>query len=238
MMSAMFVILFVASASVQNIYLGESRDRDKLAFTFESQAVARIALWKLLNSYPPTYAGILTLPYEMELKVMNRVYNVRIEAEDSKVPVNRLNLNELMNLTDIFLGDRNKGRLIFTYLQLNGRMNSVNELYNIIGSNGFGKLKDHVTAYSPRLNLNYADEKSIRVIGLGRGDIEAIISRRKDGVVNIMDITNTFNETILLKYATSTPRPAYYRIKVRMAKPFYSEAEYILSPDMQILDRL
>lgn len=237
-MSALFVMLFIASVSVQSTYFGESIKRDRLAFIFESQAVARIALWRLLNSYPPTYTGILALPYLTEISVMNRTYEVIIEAEDSKVPINRLDTNGYERFAETLLGNKDVGKLIFEYVQRNGHIDSINELYNLIGEDAFFKVKKIITAYAPRLNLNYASYESLIIIGLSRNDIEAIISRRKYGVINIMDVNNAFNEHILLKYVISTPRPSYYRVRVKMKKPFVLEVEYILSPDVKILDRI
>ncbi|MCS7307415.1 MAG: hypothetical protein NZ526_02560 [Aquificaceae bacterium] len=238
MLSLLSTVLFSVSTSLSTLYRRDKIERDRVAFVYEAHAVAKLSLWRLLNSYPPAYPGLLSLPYETKVKIQKREYLVRIDAEDGNLPASKLSKDEWERFLISFVGDRRVAEKIAIDIHNYGRIRSINELYWIVGEDKFPRMREYLSNHAPRLNVNYASDLALYAIGLSRSDIELIKLERSNGPVDIRRISNPANESIILRYIVSTPRPTYYRVKVQMMEPVRMDLTLILSPDMQILDRL
>lgn len=238
MLSLLSTMLFSVSTSLNFLYKRDKTERDRTAFMYEAPAVAKLSLWRLLNSHPPAYPGLLSLPYETKIRVQKREYLVRIEAEDGKLPISKLSTDDWKRFLISFIQDKDMAEEMAMSIYKIGGVKSINELYWVVGEDKFLKIKEYLSNYAPRLNVNYADDIAFYTIGFSKSDIELIKLERSEGPVDIRRISNQANEYIIIKYLVSTPRPTYYRVKVQMLEPVRLDTTFILSPDMQILDRL
>ncbi|RMH81406.1 MAG: hypothetical protein D6674_00245 [Acidobacteria bacterium] len=244
MISFMSLTVFTLLASLREVYIRESTAKHKLAFIHESPAVAKVALWKLLNSYEPTYTGILSIPSSQELTILERKYKVLIEAEDAKLPINRVDNKAVENLLKILLKDGNMHKdlalkLIAERVHNNKGLDSINEIYYILGEDKFRRLKDYISTYISRTNLNYAHREVLYSLGFSKSEVEAVEVQRKQAILDINWFRN-YNKDLwerIQNYVVLTPRPTYYRVKILMIEPIQLESTFVLSPDLRVVER-
>lgn len=220
---------------------------NRLLSVYESKAVAVIALERSLRSMEAN-PGLLPLLEEPDtVSYAGREYKVYVSPEDAKLPIRFLGLNMIKRMlytsgmkgkdADYYASKIAQGIQMEKYQHVGMLYWMLDEDYRL-----YLKIKDNVSFYTSRVNVNYASAEVLLSLGFTEKDIEKIMQYRKRGeFIDFFEFKSYLSDrwTEFEHIITLAPRPNLYRVKVKLVKPQEGqEVEYIISNDFSLIDRI
>ncbi len=262
---SLILSLVLYDLKLLNLQAGKQVERYK--FLIESHAAAKVALLEALK-FPSLVGRVkVNLNRNYIVDLGGRKYIVKLSAEDGRYPVTinyastaelirlfrALKLKSPEELADVILDFQDKDNLMrlrgaednyyrkFGYIPPNRKLISLEELMWIKGIDfqTYEKLKDYVTVYSDRVNLNYAPEEVLLALGFSPQQAKRIVEERENRPVSVQDIKMMLGGrwNLLRLRISLIPLPQLYRAEV-ISKLTGDRVELILKPNGRLVDVL
>lgn len=266
-LSAVSLILSLTLSDLRILNLSAGKYTERYKFLIEAHAAAKIALLQALNFSSIVGRVRVNLEKNYSIALGARKYIVRLSAEDGRYPITidfalsselnklfrALGFKDFESLTDSILDFQDKDNLVrlkgaekdyyekFGYTPPNRKFISLEELIWVkdIDFLTYKKLKNYITVYTNRININYASKEVLIAIGFSQEQAKRIVELRKRSPVSVQEIKRIVGaKWDFLRFRISLiPLPQMYRAEVTSTQTG-ERVNLIITPNGKIVDIL